>query len=264
MSKFNNKVCLVLTVASLLVANDSIGRAPERKQQNPLLKSAANCKEAESSIDLDINNVRAKLMTGGDMWWDRGTGTASYEVPKGSKKSSLFAGSCWIGGYDAQGQLKVAAQLYRNDGNDYWPGPLNQQNDVDATTCSDWDRFWKVNRSDVNRFRELVANGGDVSDPAFDDIKQWPATGNRETVGNSDVRLLPTMLAGREYAPYIDFDGNGIYDWRGGDYPDIFGDQFIWWIFNDKGNIKGQTKSDPIGLEVQASSFAFATKEENN
>jgi hypothetical protein len=262
MFRFSNKICLLLTVAGIVAANESGARAPEKtKQTNPLLKSAANCKEAQSSIDLDINNVRAKMMTGGDMWWDRGTSTAAYEVPKGSKKSSLFAGSCWIGGYDAQGQLKVAAQLYRSDGNDYWPGPLDAANNVDPTTCSDWDRFWKVNRSDVNRFRELVASGADVSDPAFDDIKQWPGSGNRETVGNSDVPLLPTMVAGREYAPYVDFDGNGRYNWDGGDYPDIFGDQYIWWIFNDKGNIKGQTKSDAIGLEIQTSAFAFSTKD---
>ncbi|MBL7720014.1 MAG: T9SS type A sorting domain-containing protein [Flavipsychrobacter sp.] len=228
---------------------------------NPLLKSAANCKEAMASVDLDINNVRSRLMTGGDMWWDRGTGTPSYEVPKGSKKNSLFAGSCWIGGYDAQGQLKVAAQLYRSDGNDYWPGPLDPTNNVDATTCNDWDRFWKVNRSDINRFRELVATGGNVEDPAFDDIKQWPARGNTETKGTSNGVLLPTMVEGREYAPFIDANGDNRYRWQDGDYPDIFGDQYVWWIFNDKGNLKGQTKSDPIGLEVQTSSFAYSTKD---
>ena len=262
MFRFNNKIGLVLSLAALFASSEAGARNSDKKpQSNPLLKSAANCKEAQSTIDLDINNVRAKLMTGGDMWWDRGTGTASYEVPKGSKKNSLFAGSCWIGGYDAQGQLKVAAQLYRGDGNDYWPGPLDASNNVEPTTCSDWDRFWKVNRSDINKFRELVATGGDVSDPVFDDIKQWPASGNTETVGSDNSVLLPTMVPGREYAPYVDMDGNGRYNWDGGDYPDIFGDQYIWWIFNDKGNIKGQTKSDPIGLEVQTTSFAYSTKD---
>ena len=233
----------------------------------PLAKTAANCREAQSSIDLDINNVRARMMTGGDMWWDRGTNSAAYEVPKGSKKSSLFAGSCWIGGYDAQGQLKVAAQLYRSDGNDYWPGPLDNSNNIDAATCSDWDRFWKVNRSDINKFRELVAAGGNTDDPAFDDIKQWPASGsapdgaNREAEGTSGGKLFPSMVPGRQYAPFVDFNGDNKYNWEDGDYPDIFGDQYIWWVFNDKGNLKGQTKSDPIGLEVQTSAFAYTTKD---
>jgi hypothetical protein len=40
-------------------------------------------------------------MNGGDMWWDSPTGSAAYEVPKGSNKNALFAGSIWIGGKDA-------------------------------------------------------------------------------------------------------------------------------------------------------------------
>lgn len=263
MFRLNKKLGLFLAVAGLIGADASARPTVKsgNSAPNPLLKSAANCKEAQSSVDLDINNVRARLMTGGDMWWNRGTGTASYEVPKGSSKNSLFAGSCWIGGYDAQGQLKVAAQLYRSDGNDYWPGPLDVSNNVEASVCNDWDRFWKVNRSDINRFRELIATGGDVSDPAFDDIKGWPAVGNIDATGTSGGSLQRNMVPGREYAPFIDVDGKVGYDWRAGDYPDIFGDQYVWWVFNDRGNIKGQTKSDPIGLEIQTSSFAYSTKD---
>src|SRR5687768_13605516 len=119
MFRLNKKVGLLLAIAGLVGGNTSARPTIKsgNSAPNPLLKSAANCKEAQSSVDLDINNVRSRLMTGGDMWWNRGTGTASYEVPKGSSKNSLFAGSCWIGGYDAQGQLKVAAQLYRSEGN---------------------------------------------------------------------------------------------------------------------------------------------------
>src|SRR4051812_8024640 len=68
---------------------------------------AALCENATATVDLDINNVRARMMNGGDMWWDRGTGTAKYEVPKGSGKNSLFSGSVWVGGYDVEKNLKV-------------------------------------------------------------------------------------------------------------------------------------------------------------
>src|ERR1700741_3864507 len=73
------------------------------------LRTTASCQPATSAIDIDINNVKARLMTGGDMWWNLGTQVAEYEVPKGSGKSSQFAASCWIGGVDVQGVLKVAA-----------------------------------------------------------------------------------------------------------------------------------------------------------
>ena len=58
------------------------------------------------------------------MWWDL-VGNAEYEVPKGSGKNSLFAGAIWIGGKDAAGNLKVAAQTYRQSGSDFWPGPVD-------------------------------------------------------------------------------------------------------------------------------------------
>src|SRR3954470_22708529 len=69
--------------------------------KSALKTAATGCAPGSLStaIDLDINNVRAHLMTGGDMWWDIGKAVAAYQVPKGSGKSSQFAASCWIGGY---------------------------------------------------------------------------------------------------------------------------------------------------------------------
>src|SRR5215471_1377930 len=86
-----------------------------------------DCAPASDEVDMDINNVRARLLGSGDMWWDL-VATARYiipNVPKGSglpEVSSMFAGAVWIGGIDAQGQLKIAAQTYRQNGNDYFPG----------------------------------------------------------------------------------------------------------------------------------------------
>src|SRR2546423_15087744 len=74
----------------------------------------AQCVNATAQIDLDINNVRAKILNGGDMWWDIfGTTAARYYVPKPAitsnttttGPSSEFASSVWIGGYDAGGNL---------------------------------------------------------------------------------------------------------------------------------------------------------------
>src|SRR4051812_44799746 len=63
----------------------------------------ALCAPAAAKEDLDINNIRATILTGGDMWWDLQNG--KYLVPKPAKGSngptSLFAGSLWIGGIDA-------------------------------------------------------------------------------------------------------------------------------------------------------------------
>lgn len=253
----NNRLVTLSVVALLGAAVSADARPNINNSPNGMgeLRTTANCRPAEAAIDLDINNVRARLMTGGDMWWDIGLGTARYEVPKGSNKNSLFAGSVWIGGYDNQGQLKVAAQTYRQDGNDYWPGPLDATANVDAATCSDWDRFWKINRSDINSFREMGASSLDQ----FQVIKEWPAKGNQNVVGNSGNTII--IPQDKDYAPFVDVSPDGIYDPSTGDYPDIDGDQYIWWVFNDMGNTKQQSKTTGIGVEVHASAFAYATKD---
>lgn len=272
---------LALTAAAMLGAVvQSDARAPEKPlndlAKKVLLKSAAGCAAASAKIDLDINNIRAQIMTSGNMWYDPGTSEARYEIPKGSRKSSLYAGALWVGGYDTQGNLKVTAQTYMSDGkNDYWTGPLDQNNNIDAATCSLWDRFWKVNSSDIARFKELVKQyAGDpqglenaVSGADFDAIREWPAKGSVTAKGTNDQLITYLATTTRDYAPFIDVDKDGKYDYTKGDYPGeeklkgIRGDQFIWRIFNDMGNTKSQTGTAGIGLEIQASAFAYSTKD---
>ena len=227
--------------------------------KNGQLKTTASCRPASAAIDLDINNIRARLMTGGDMWWDNGTSEARYEVPKGSRKNSLFAGSVWIGGYDQQGQLKVAAQTYRQSGNDYWPGPLDEGGNIDAATCNEWDRFWKIDRETITKFKELQGWADALNTPDYEVIKQWPARGNQNAIGRNQNPL--NIPDNKDYAPFVDLDADNIYEPENGEHPDIDGDQFIWWVFNDKGNVKGESQTEGIGLEVQASAFAYAAKD---
>lgn len=268
MFRDKKNILAVLIIAASAVAMQANARPNVDTKLNPANKSgqlkttAGTCKPAEANIDLDINNIRARLMTGGDMWWDIGTAEARYEVPKGSKKNSLFAGSVWIGGLDPQGQLKVAAQTYRQDGNDYWPGPLDAQGNVSESECSDWDRFWKINKSDILKFKELSdkSYGTLNGDPAYQAIVEWPAKGNPYAIGSTSNNLN-LASATRDYAPFEDVNNDGKYDFTQGDYPKILGDQFIWWVFNDKGNTKQQSQTEGIGIEVQASAFAYSTKD---
>ena len=270
------KINIVLAFALSLASFSSIGAPVQslgKKQQagNGLNKTAAGCNQTTAVIDLDVNNVRARLMNGGDMWWDRPNATAAYEVPKGSNKNALFAGSLWIGGFDrASGDLKVAAQTYRQSGNDFWSGPLDDTKGYSITfqTCADWDRFWKINAVDISKFRAIYETKTTQADiqaaistklsDVPDIVKEWPAQGNQfiKSSGNSPM-AAPT----RAMADYVDVDGIAGYDWRNGDYPAIVGDQYIWWVFNDRGDVKTETTSEAIGLEIHAAAFAFSTND---
>jgi hypothetical protein len=213
----------------------------------------AQCNAPVASTDLDIANVRAAIMTGGDMWWDL-IGSARYEVPKGSGKNSLFAGALWIGGYDDNGNLRVAAQTYRQDGNDFWPGPLDTTSgSITPATCSQFDRHWKLTRAEVENF----ANGG-IATPAIID---YPGSG--DAINHASHFL----------APYVDINGDGNYNYLDGDYPmfddesnqsgcncsALHGDQVLWWVINDVGNTHGVTNSAPVGVEIRCQAFAFSS-----
>lgn len=248
---------VMMGIAGNVSARENLGALRPKTQ---LKTTAAGCQPATAAIDLDINNIRARLMTGGDMWWNQGAASAAaYEIPKGSGRHSQFAASCWIGGYDRQGQLKVAAQTYRQDGNDYWPGALDADGKITSDLCSAWDRFWKVDNSVIKRFIQAYKTGGDLKSSDYDVIYQWPATGNNNVIGRSGVKI--TLNPGFTYAPFVDVNGDGIYQPEEGEYPDIRGDQFIWWVFNDAGNVKQQSLTAAMGVEVQTSGFAFSTQD---
>jgi hypothetical protein len=42
------------------------------------------------------------------------------------------------------------------------------------------------------------------------------------------------------------------------------GDQTIWWVFNDKGNVHTETGGESIGLEIRAQAFAFLNNAMNS
>ena len=253
--------------------------------------TAEACTPATGNTDLNLNNVRARINTGGDMWWDL-IGTSKYEIPKGSGKTCMFAGALWIGGVDANGQLKVAALRYRQSGNDYWPGPLTTDGtaSVDAATCQQYDKHFVITRAEVDEFISHCtgANGAFVSSPGYiipNSITQWPAHG--------DISKKQSFYL----APFYDANGDGIYNPSDGDYPyyDVTnalcpsnpgnignlpkptmegngilvdqvlkGDQTLWWVFNDKGNVHTESKGAPIGLEIRAQAFCFSTNDEIN
>lgn len=276
-------------VALAIVMNNAYGyKTTETSGNSPGISSEkksggtpelmANCSPATARTDLDINNTKAMIHTGGDMWWDL-VATPKYEIPKGSGNNAMFSGSLWLGGKDVSGQLKIAAQTYRNNGNDFWPGPLSTITaEISPGTCVEYDKIFKTTRDEVEQFSnwyELGQIDPQKQQQEFPDyqvpqnILNWPAHGNNNDPFNEDFYL----------APFFDRNEDGVYNPMDGDYPgydvkndhncsqkisNIYGDQNLWWIFNDKGNVHTQTGAASIGMEIRAQAFAFATNDEVN
>lgn len=241
----------------------------------------AGCAPPNKTTYLELNNVRAMVHTAGNLWQIPGQNLSQYEIPKNSGIMALFTSALWLGGTDVNNQLKLAALRYR-DGSDYWTGPLSQGDaTIDQDDCYKYDQHYVSSQDLVRQFDgwfnagvEDQQNGTNLQATNYpnyqvpDFIKKWPAHGD------------PSK--GQDYylAPFYDRDEDGNYSWENGDYPwydfkndkeckvdrrvSLYGDLNFWWVLNDKGNIHTETGGDPIGMEIRAQAFAFATNDEIN
>jgi len=201
---------------------------------------------------VNVNNINAAVLVHGDLWWNPTTGIAHCNFPNGAPTNISSAGGVWMSGYDAAGQLHAAAQTYRQDGNDYWPGPLDASDTLTYATSQAWAKIWKVNRLDIQYFQSLTVHDT-INTPEA--ILTWPAAGNTYARGNGGAPL--SFVPGNSYAPFVDLNSNGIYEPLLGEYPDVPGDQALWWVFSDNGPTHTQTNGVPLGVEVQAMAYAY-------
>jgi len=308
------RAILVLLIASVSFFDASAYIGPTEKGKKPIGNDSyqkANCPPSDAKLFMEFNDVRALVEAGGALWQNRQTSSASYEVPLGSGSHVLYSGSIWMGGNDVNGQLKLAAVLFRR-GNDFWTGPLSQHSEtpspnagngtydptqpvgddairdygsatINPDVCIEYDKFFTIAKAEVINYTLTWECNQDptctdefpLSNNAIQRINNWPAHGKGK---------------GQDYylAPFYDYpsqggSGDGVYDPSQGDIPwfddilgrddvkcgfdrrvTLFGDQTNWWVFNDKGNIHTETGAEPIGMEIRAQAFSFATNDEVN
>ena len=275
-SKVSTIAFFLLAIASTLFARPSnkfLG-----KKHREVAGGQFACASSQSQIDQNINNVRARLLGGGDCWWDLDNG--SYIVPKadtllGEKEvSALFAASVWLGGLDPAGNLKLACQTYRTgDRTDFWPGPLDQYSGTTtAEVCKNWDQHFRVTSDEIRLHLEHIASGD--LDPAHipAGVKGWPARGNPFFIEKYHF-ALPNTTQG--LASFFDQDGDDEYNPLKGDYPSLeirgcpptrYPDEMIFWIYNDEGAgaQHSVTQGKALQMEIQAIAFGYKTNDELN
>lgn len=259
------------------------GRNPAGKNDQVTFRE--NCANSVSQIDQAINNVRARLLTGGDVWWDGNDGR--YVVPKvpagEPEVSSIFAGAVWLGGVDPAGNLKLAAKTFGTSSgdSDYFSGPLDPNSGkTTQEECAKWDKFFVVKGANIRqhlRNFQQAKLAGKPYDPDLipRDVKGWPARGNEFFF---DIHQFDLPDTRQGLAGFWDEDGDGDYNPERGDFPIIevrgcsfetpeeqpIPDEMVFWIYNDAGNIHSESQGDPIQMEVQVQAFAYATNDEIN
>ncbi len=281
--KIKTRILFIAALLFSIVSMDARNNPEQLEKMNDKVKFSSprmNCQPAQANTDLEINNVRARLLTGGDIWWNKEDGR--YIVPKPApgfdEVSSIFAGGVWIGGVDPNGSLKLAGVQYATGANtDWYPGPLDEEGQTDAIVCENWDEFFSVKGADILKHIAAFDRGEDKfnCDDVPESIKYWPARGN--PYWNERYNF---DLPNQNLADFWDEDGSGTYDPCQGDFPviDIVGceaddrakarellpDEVVFWLYNDNGGVHGLTNATAIQMEVQVQAFGYATNDEVN
>jgi hypothetical protein len=232
--------------------NEDFGKSKATVKQNK-----AGCAPSNAYLNMNYNDVSARLETGGILFLDRQNGRPTYEVPKGSGNTVIYAASLWMGGVDGNGQLKIAAQKFRDAGNDFWPGPLSSLNGqpgnydpskpvgdnatrdfgdatIGPTDCVAYDKFFTIKKSEVVQFitwwncnnvtpkPEGCSGLESPSNEVLQRIYAWPAHGN---VSSGQDRYLAPFYDNQTKDGHVVKNGqynpltDGDYPW----YDDILG-----------------------------------------
>ena len=284
-----SKFIIALIIVSCYISSDIYAKGPENSGNYPkpdMTGWRAACVRPTKAIDMEVNNVRARLKTGGDIW-NISQNAGGYIVPKPAPNqpavSAIYAGGVWIGGVDRAGAIKLSAVTYSSEGADFYSGPLDLTGNSEAEICRNWDRFFTVKgdnvRNHINYILKTLEDGREINcDSIPDDVKYWPGQGNPHWRDKYNFTLPDQELAG-----YWDFDGDGKYTPCGGDWPiieirgcepgppdpnreaqELVPDEMVFWIYNDKGGPQSLSGPKSIQMEVQVQSFAYATNDEIN
>jgi hypothetical protein len=192
---------------------------------------------------LSVNNVRAYNTAGGLLFNNFGLGEGGFEAPKqplgsGVPKTAIYASTLWLGGIDAGSNIRVAAQTYRQVGNDFQVGPINP---ISGQPVADtiFNDLWRINKADLAAAQSGVATAN---------TKKWPVS-------------FATSNGTHPLAPFNDINKNGVMDVTLGEHPIFPGDEALFFVYNDK---LAHTETGSLSMGVEVKGFVYAYTSTNN
>lgn len=193
---------------------------------------------------LQINNLSFIIEANGDMHRDS-TYYLHSQMPTGSNQSTVSKQTLWMGGYDENGELRLAANTYRQSGNDYAPGPVG--NNYDNAYQTLYNKVWHLKKSEIEHH---ITNYNSTGYTIPNNIATWPGNGN---TSNGEAQNL---------APYFDINSNNIYEPELGDYPLIRGDEALYVIYNDDRFPHTESGGYKIKAEIHHMLYAYESNGE--
>ncbi len=194
---------------------------------------------------LNANNINATIRK--DVLFSAPVNSGpGFETPNHKGIHSIFATNIWVSG------LKngvVHSNIRQFGGNTYQGihtsnnGPVSNTSHTDSLFNTKWDRVWEVWRQQIDYH---ILHWSDIGYQPAQALMEWPAHGS---IVEGEVANL---------AAFFDNDLDGIYNPMDGDYPEIKGDQAIYFIYND-GN--SPTSVTPMVSEVHGMAYAFSCQD---
>jgi len=208
--------------------------------QNNTSQPGNGLKQTTESVfsHLDINYIDAIITSRGASFMNPITFEPGFRFPGPGGKAGIFSNALWIGGLTTNNEIVFAGERYFESDFSSGPYATNFQGDYSLK----WEKTWKITRKEI---QDHIQN---YSRPGYtmpDVIREWP--------GNGDVSTGQRAIL----APFIDRDADGKYSPEKGDYPDIRGDQAVFFMYNDAARPHVFSFSQRMGVEIQGMAYAF-------
>ena len=252
--KYYQQLLIAIIAVAVLWSAEPTGREIHTSSHDHQARSMAA--SAVEHVVWDGNQISTIHGNHGDVVSYHISGNSGLEWPKGSGKLAVFQSGIWLAsgrskapGADWVDEIRTAAAEYTVE---FVPGSIGSSDansghiyqihkkEVAAFLENDWATFQAMSLElpitaveGSSAFTELVSK----SLPT-DDFSNWPV---------------------HDGAPWQDANGDGVYNPADGDYPDILGDVFHWYVMND-GNAATHTPlwgTSPMNVDVQTSVFGF-------
>lgn len=189
---------------------------------------------------LDVNNIRNTFYSDGIHADAEERDNGIRNDSTGAYLSTFHDSGLWIGGVTTNGDLHFSGVKF---GSDFQGGLIDDNHPF-------YQQVWQVNRRDIETFKEKFKPGIAKEEIPYNLLK-YPAKGNPFA---TDFEGNP-FVVDKALAPFVDIDGDSIYNPLNGDFPLIKGDKQLFWVMHDN---TSHELSNGIGLGVNVFCKAYA------
>jgi hypothetical protein len=199
-----------------------------------IVLTICNNYKAQDSVLFNVNNINTQVTNNLSPFYNRVAEVSSYEIEGGSGVFPIFKTGLTILAKDSDDSLYVSSHGFR-DVDNYGYGPISD--DYTLLNFERYNRVWKVTSHEIWSHQQGLGTSNS--------ILTWPAHGD---VTNGEAYYL---------APFVDVNGDGIYNPLLGDYPKIKGDEAVYYIVNDKKPDHIYFYKQSIGIEVHVMIYSY-------